>query len=199
MRWFAAVGLLAIFSTASFAQEKPAAPKAPVTTYIHCGTLLDQKSDTARKDAWIIVEDEKIKEVREGGAAPAGANTIDLSKETCLPGLIDAHTHVLLQGDITAEDYDAQLLKQSPEYRTILATVHARQALEYGFTSIRDVGTEGAGYADVDVKKAINNGIIAGPRMQVATPRAECDRGVSAAGLCTECSRAAWSPGGGRA
>src|ERR1035441_10416077 len=68
-----------------------------------------------------------------------------------------------------AAEYDEQLLKQSPEYRTILATVNARRALEYGFTSIRDVETEGAGYADADVKKAINNGVIPGPRMQVAT------------------------------
>jgi imidazolonepropionase-like amidohydrolase len=75
----------------------------------------------------------------------------------------------LLQGDITAADYDEQLLKQSSEYRTILATVNARRALEYGFTSIRDLETEGAGYADADVKKAINNGVIPGPRMQVAT------------------------------
>ena len=62
----------------------------------------------------------------------------------------------MLQGDITAAEYDEQLLKQSPEYRTILATVNARRALEYGFTSIRDLETEGAGYADADVKKAIN-------------------------------------------
>jgi len=82
---------------------------------------------------------------------------------------MDTHTHILLQGDITAADYDEQLLKQSPEYRTILATVNARRALEYGFTSIRDLETEGAGYADADIKKAINNGIIPGPRMQVAT------------------------------
>src|SRR3954464_11174096 len=113
MRLLVAVGLFSLLiGTSPFAQEKAAA-KPSVTTYIHCGTLLDQKSDAARKDAWITVEDEKIKEVREGGAAPTGANVIDLSKETCLPGPIDAHTHVLLQGDITAEDYDAQLLKQS--------------------------------------------------------------------------------------
>jgi imidazolonepropionase-like amidohydrolase len=131
--------------------------------------LLDQKSDAARKDAWITVEDEKIKDVREGGAAPAGANIIDLSKETCLPGLIDAHTHVLLQGDITAEDYDTQLLKQSQAYRAILATQSARKALEYGFTTIRDLETEGAGYADVDIRTAIEKGVIPGPRMKVVT------------------------------
>ncbi len=167
MRSLFTVGIV-LLSLNLFAQDKPAA-KPPVTTYIHCGTLLDQKSDAARKDAWIFIEDEKIKEVREGGPAPAGANTIDLSKETCLPGLIDAHTHVLLQGDITAEDYDVQLLKQSQSYRAILATQSARKALEYGFTTIRDLETEGAGYADVDVKKAIENGVIPGPRMKVVT------------------------------
>ena len=76
---------------------------------------------------------------------------------------------MLLQGDITADDYDEQLLKQSTEYRTILATVNARRALSWGFTSIRDVETEGAGYADVDVKTAIERGVIPGPRMQVAS------------------------------
>ena len=75
---------------------------------------------------------------------------------------------MLLQGDITADDYDVQLLKSSTPYRTILGTVSARRALEYGFTTIRDLETEGAGYADVDIKKAINNGVIPGPRMQVA-------------------------------
>jgi imidazolonepropionase-like amidohydrolase len=86
-----------------------------------------------------------------------------------MPGLIDAHTHLLLQGDITAEEYDAQLLKQSLQYRTILATVNARTALENGFTTLRDLETEGAGYSDVDVKRAINNGVIPGPRLLVAT------------------------------
>lgn len=135
------------------------------TTYLRCGSLIDGKSDTVRKDVVIAIDGEKINQV---GAA-AGSNVIDLSHETCLPGLIDTHTHVLLQGDITAEDYDAQLLKQSPEYRTILATVNVRRALQYGFTGLRDVETEGAGYADVDIRNAINRGVIAGPRMQVAT------------------------------
>ncbi len=75
----------------------------------------------------------------------------------------------MLQGDITAKDYDAQLLKQSTAYRAILGTRSVKRALEYGFTTIRDLETEGAGYADADIKRAINNGIIPGPRMKVAT------------------------------
>ena len=137
------------------------------TIALRCGNLFDARSESTRKNVVVVIDGDKISSV--GTAAPNGAELIDLSRETCLPGLIDTHTHILLQGDITAADYDRQLLKQSPEYRTILATVNARRALEYGFTSIRDLETEGAGYADADVKKAINDGVIPGPRMQVAT------------------------------
>jgi imidazolonepropionase-like amidohydrolase len=151
------------------AQNASAPPEQLV--HVHCGKLIDGVSDRIYSNVTVIVRNDRISELQPGAspvhAIPTG--TIDLSHETCLPGLIDTHTHVLLQGDITAADYDEQLLKQSPEYRTILATVNARRALEYGFTTIRDVETEGAGYADVDVKKAINNGVIPGPRMQVAT------------------------------
>ncbi|MBZ5705305.1 MAG: amidohydrolase family protein [Acidobacteriia bacterium] len=162
IRWTACVVVSAALLVGVVAAEAQAAR----ATYVKCGTLIDGRSEQARKNITMLIEGEKIKEV--GGAASVG-EVIDLSRETCLPGLIDTHTHILLQGDITATDYDTQLLKQSPEYRTILATVNARRALEYGFTTIRDVETEGAGYADVDVKKAINNGVIPGPRMQVAT------------------------------
>lgn len=134
---------------------------------LRCGALFDGHGDSVRRNVVLVISGEKITSISEN--APTGAQIIDLSHETCVPGLMDTHTHVLLQGDITAADYDQQLLKESTEYRTILATVNARRALDYGFTSIRDLETEGAGYADADVKKAINNGVIPGPRMQVAT------------------------------
>jgi imidazolonepropionase-like amidohydrolase len=136
-----------------------------------CGHVWDGKSEKLLGASTIIVYEGKIERVIPGigGGTLPQTIVINLETHTCLPGLIDTHTHILLQGDITAAEYDEQLLKQSPEYRTILATVNARRALEFGFTSIRDVETEGAGYADADVKKAINGGVIPGPRMQVAT------------------------------
>ncbi|HMK22774.1 MAG TPA: amidohydrolase family protein, partial [Terriglobales bacterium] len=163
--------LLSTSLTCGIALAQNSGAPTEQTSYVLCGRLIDGTGAQARTNVTIVVKGDRILELQNGvnAARSGGAQVLDLSKETCLPGLIDTHTHVLLQGDITAADYDEQLLKQSPEYRTILATVNARRALEYGFTTIRDVETEGAGYADVDVKKAINNGVIPGPRMQVAT------------------------------
>jgi len=133
------------------------------------GHLIDGKSETPIANALILIEGDKIVSVTAGGTAPAGVEVIDVSKATVLPGFVDAHTHVLLQGDITEEDYDAQLLKESIPYRAILAARNAQIALSHGFTGLRDLETEGAMYADVDVKKAINKGEVPGPHMQVST------------------------------
>ncbi|MDQ6666094.1 MAG: amidohydrolase family protein, partial [Acidobacteriota bacterium] len=136
---------------------------------IRAGRLIDVRSGTVRLNQTILIDGERIREVGAGLKIPSGAEVIDLHDATVLPGLIDAHTHVLLQGDITAADYDEQLLKQSIPYRAIRATVAVRTALMNGFTTIRDLETEGAMYADVDIKTAITRGIIPGPRMFVAT------------------------------
>jgi imidazolonepropionase-like amidohydrolase len=146
-----------------------AAAQVSHRTAIRAGKLIDGKSDKVIENALILIENDKIVSVAAGGTSPAGVELIDLSKATVLPGFIDTHTHVLLQGDITAEEYDAQLLKESIPYRAILAARNAQIALSHGFTTIRDLETEGAMYADVDVKTAIANGEVPGPRMQVAT------------------------------
>src|SRR5690242_4276833 len=146
-----------------------AAGQAPHRIAIRAGKLIDGKSDKPMENALILIEGEKIVSVTAGGSAPAGAEVVDLSKATVLPGFMDVHTHVLLQGDVTAAEYDEQLLKQSIPYRAILAARNAEIALSHGFTAMRDLETEGAMFADVDVKTAINNGEVPGPHMQVAT------------------------------
>ncbi|SRR5579871_2775926 len=146
-----------------------AQPKPPQKIALRCGALIDTKSSRTIPNAVIVLEGDRIVAAGAGVAAPEGARTVDLSRKTCLPGLIDNHTHVLLNGDITATDYDEQLLKESIPLRAIRATANVRTALMNGFTTMRDLETEGAMYADVDIKTAIEHGYIPGPRMFVAT------------------------------
>ena len=155
--------------TMTFFLGAVSAAQTPHQIAIRAGKLIDGKTDKPVENAVIVIEGDKILSVTSGGTVPAGAEVIDLSKATVLPGFMDVHTHVLLQGDITSEEYDAQLLKESIPYRAILAARNAHIALSHGFTTIRDLETEGAMYADVDVKMAIANGEVPGPRMQVAT------------------------------
>lgn len=104
----------------------------------------------------------------DGGVA-TGSEVVDLGDATLLPGLIDAHTHLFLQGDPTAHDYERQILHESIPHRTVRAVAAARTALSNGFTTLRDLGTEGAGYADVALRQGIEEGYVPGPRLRVAT------------------------------
>lgn len=131
--------------------------------------LIDGKRDAVIAPAVVIVKGNRIVDVGRDVAIPAGAEVIDLGDRTLLPGLIDAHVHILLQGDVTTEDYDRQIFRESMPYRALRASRAVRLALERGFTTMRDLETEGAMDTDVDVKRAINEGVIPGPRMLVST------------------------------
>jgi imidazolonepropionase-like amidohydrolase len=148
-----------------------AAAPAPETVIV-AGALLDGRSDRPRPRQVVVVRGNRIAAVSDDSASarPAGARVIDLADATLLPGLIDAHTHIFLQGEDPAEGgYDAQLLFHPLALRAARATVSVRRALEQGFTTLRDVETEGAGYGDVGIKMAIEKGYIPGPRLFVAT------------------------------
>ncbi|HUM11642.1 MAG TPA: amidohydrolase family protein [Myxococcaceae bacterium] len=134
---------------------------------VRTGRLLDPGTQKIRTGAVVVIQDGRIKSVSD--SVPAGAQVVDASALTVCPGFIDTHTHVLLQGDPTDVEYDTQLLKESLPYRTLRATRAMRIALEHGFTTLRDIGNEGAGFADVDLKKAVAAGVIVGPRLFVAT------------------------------
>src|SRR5712675_2459454 len=124
--------------SAAIGQEQQKAPiknvADTVSHYVRCGALVQPESGKVQRNVLITIQGERIQQVQENAQPPAGAQVIDLSDHACLPGLIDTHTHTRLQGDITAADYDEQLLKQSTAYRAILGTRSERRALDYGFT-----------------------------------------------------------------
>jgi imidazolonepropionase-like amidohydrolase len=154
------VAALFMFADCMFSQTPP-------QTVLYCARLWDGQSDALQSDVTITIAGERIKSVNAGKPSSSAASALSVAG-TCMPGLIDVHTHILLQQDAISPDYDQQLLKQSVAFRTIRAVRSAALALEHGVTTIRDVETEGAGYADVDLRNAINAGIIPGPSMQVA-------------------------------
>lgn len=165
--------LLCIASTVGLAQSPAAKPPAEPTIMIHAGHVLDVVTGKMLDDQIIYISGDKIRWMMDRSKAwdaPKADIGIDLSRATVLPGLIESHTHIFLQGEDPAKGgYDIQLLKYPLAYRAARAAVSARRALEQGFTTIRDMETEGAGYGDVGIKEAINDGSIPGPRMFVVT------------------------------
>jgi imidazolonepropionase-like amidohydrolase len=147
-------------------------PAPGTVTAIRAGTLIDGTSSAPRTNQNIIIHGNRIFQVGDAASTPipSGAHVVDLSQATVLPGLIESHTHLFLQGEEPdLATYDDQLLKYPASYRAARATVSARRALEQGFTTVRDLETEGAGYGDIGIKEAVNDGYISGPRIFAAT------------------------------
>jgi imidazolonepropionase-like amidohydrolase len=129
--------------------------------------VLDPQSGQLTRGATVVVRGDRIEAVGRSVPQPAGARVIELAGLTLLPGLIDAHTHLLLQPE--DEDWPPPVVYKTQSFRTIQGVAAARKNLEAGFTTLRDVDSEGAGFADVDLREAINRGIVPGPRLLVAT------------------------------
>jgi len=160
--------LTLVFLLAAFLGSMPAFSATPAdtaATAIRCGRLLDPASGKVTENAVIMVRGDRVEQV--GTSVPAGARIVDLSRYTCLPGLIDSHTHVLLQPE--DERGAPPVLNKSQAFRTIQGVAAARKDLEAGFTTMRDLDSEGAGFADVALRDAINQGIVPGPRLFVST------------------------------
>src|SRR4051812_1856628 len=133
---------------------------------LRAARLFDGTSPEMRTGMTLVVRGGRIAAVGERVEVPAGAEVIDLGEATLLPGLVDAHTHLALH----AGDYDQQILRESPELRTIHAVVSVRKTLDAGVTTVRDLGNEAAGFADIALRDAGPQGLVPGPRVLAAIP-----------------------------
>jgi imidazolonepropionase-like amidohydrolase len=169
--------VFAFLSILASAQEPP---EPPTSLVVKAGRLLDVSKGTYIENAAVWIEGERIKEVGRASdvelQAPKNAKRIDLGRATVLPGLIDCHTHIMARIENTDDGYVLALATKSQAFRALEGAFDARITLNAGFTTIRDVESEGAGYADVALRDAIQQGIADGPRMEVST------RGIAAVG-----------------
>ena len=163
--------LVCALAPASASAQSPWPPDHWIA--VRAGRLFDGTEKLAANQV-ILINGNRIAKVgpAEQVQVPAEAEVVDLRHATVLPGLIDAHTHVFGNGP----DFDNQILRDSYQYRTLTALANAQKDLMAGFTTLRDLKTLGAMYSDVDLRNAIDRGIVTGPRMQVAT------RGIQATG-----------------
>jgi imidazolonepropionase-like amidohydrolase len=144
-----------------------AAPATAGTYLLHPAQVFDGVNPQPHPGWSVLVEGDKIAAAGPDIAAPAGAKVIELPGATLMPGMIEGHSHIFLH-PYNETLWDDQVLHEPLALRTARAVVHVRKTLDAGFTTERDLGTEGAGYADVGIKQAIDQGIIPGPRMLVA-------------------------------
>ncbi|MBC6610076.1 amidohydrolase family protein [Hymenobacter sp. BT507] len=142
------------------------AQTSPTSTLLRPAAVFD--GETLHTGWQVLVEGDRIKAVGPNLLTPAGARTLELPGLTLLPGLIEGHSHLLLH-PYNETPWNDQVLLESQALRVARATTHAQRTLLAGFTTARDLGTEGAGYADVGIKQAIDQGITPGPRLLVAT------------------------------
>ncbi len=149
-------------------ESKPAA-----LTFLKAGRILDVKNGHYIENVGILIDGDRIKEVGPVSdiqtRTPKSATIIDLESATILPGLVDCHTHLMARIPETADGYVVNLATKSQAFRALEGAADARATLEAGFTTVRDVENEGSEYADVALRDAVNQGLVQGPRMQVAT------------------------------
>ncbi len=146
----------------------PAPAAAQEAILLRPARVFDGVSPRAHEGWQVLVRGERIEAVGPDLSAPAGARVIELPGTTLMPGMIEGHSHLFLH-PYNETSWNDQVLKEPQSLRTARAVNHARATLLAGFTTVRDLGTEGAGYADVGLRHAIEEGIVPGPRMLIAT------------------------------
>jgi imidazolonepropionase-like amidohydrolase len=182
------LALLPLILAATTVRSQSSPPSTQHLTVIRAGSLIDGSNAAPRKNQLIFVRGNRVEKVSDASAQiPVEATVIDLSSATVLPGMIDSHTHIFLWGEDPAKGgYDANILNAGIALRAARATFACRRALEQGFTTIRDLETEGAGYGDIEIKQAIEEGTIPGPRIFGATRAISTTGGYNLEGYAPE-------------
>jgi len=172
MKWQIALLVVSVAGCCEFATAQ-SQPQPSGEIILKAAKILDVRKGAYVENAAVWIEGERIKEVGRGAdvqaRAPKDAKVIDLGRATLLPGLIDCHTHIMARIPDSDDGYIVNLATKSQAFRALEGAYNARITLEAGYTTIRDVESEGSEYADVALRDAIKQGLVEGPRMQVAT------------------------------